>query len=719
MPPSRPPRPAPALTTPIEALPGVTPARADAFRRLGIPSLAHLLYHLPSRHERLEAESDIAHAEAGALITVRGEVTDTRPVLYGRRPRFEAVLLDETGRVELVWFHQLFLRERIRPGVRLRVQGKAARRGATLRLVNPRWEVLDDRPDEPPARQARLRPIYPASEDLPSWAIEKSIDAVLDEALPLVQDHLTPGFRADRALPELAQAYRMMHRPSSEAEVDEARRRLVYDELLLLQLGVHMKRAYTRSTLHAPPLKWTSAIDQHIRARLRHTLTPGQESVVRDLIADLQQPTPASRLIQGDVGSGKTLVALYAMLMGVASRHQAAMMAPTELLAEQHYASIASLLRGSTVRIALLTGSLPPLERSRVLDDLASGAVDLVIGTHALLTESVMFASLAVAVIDEQHRFGVHQRARLREKSADDRSAPHTLVVTATPIPRTLAMTVFGDLDVSVLHGMPEGRAPVTTSLATPRELAAVYDRVRVRLDRGEQGFAVVPRIGAAANAAPTLGTDPDPEAPEGEAGVQALLKRLEAGPLKGKRLAALHGRLSAAARDHIMGRFRAGLIDLLVATSIIEVGVDVPNATVIVIEQADRFGLAQLHQLRGRVGRGSVPSECILVASDDDPAAPGAARLSVLAQTRDGFQIAERDLELRGPGELIGLRQAGAAPFRVAEFPRDADLLLMARRDAAAWIAQSPVLAAPGESLLRSRLLKQHGTALGLVDIA
>ncbi len=708
--------PAITLTTPIEEVPGITRDQAAAFRRLGIPSVAHLIHHIPARHEREEAEAPIADALPGRIISARGEITDTRVMERGKRPRFEAVLMDHSGRLDLLWFHQLFLRTRIAPGDRLRVQGKVQRAGFSLRMVNPRWEILHPQRDEPPARVSRIRPIYPASEDLPSWMIERRVAAVLDAALPLIDDHLPPAFRAERALPSLRDAYRSLHRPDSDQEIADARRRLIYDELLLLQLGVFLRRAQRRAMFHAPPLRWSASVDRHIRARIPFDLTPGQELVIREVAADLQKNTPANRLIQGDVGSGKTVVALYAMLTAVASRKQAALMAPTELLAEQHFATISSLLNDSSVRLALLTGSLPPDERDSILRRIESGDIDLVIGTHALLTERVSFQSLAVAVIDEQHRFGVHQRALLRERAADDASLPHTLVMTATPIPRTLAMTLFGDLDVSALQGAPPGRSPIITRLVPNSQADEVYRFLRERLDAGEQAYIVAPAIGA------DEGGLPEPNAPAHAPAlrdVRTILRELEQGPLAGKRLATMHGQLNRSTREHIMHRFRAGDIDALVATSVIEVGVDVPNATTIVIEQAERFGLAQLHQLRGRVGRGPRRSVCALITGEGDITPEAAARLDALVETTDGFDLAEKDLAIRGPGELIGARQSGAPPFRLAEFPRDLQLLMLARRDAQAWIERSPILALPDESLLRIRLLKAHGESLGLVDIA
>jgi len=691
------------LLTPIDELPNVTAKTAPLFRRLGVRCAAHVINHLPFRHEREEAETTIDQLAPGTLITTRGEITDTKLIPSGgRRSRFQAVLADDTGQIELVFFNQPYLARRLTPGTLLTVTGKLTLHKSVLQLSNPRWRELKEDEAEAPRNEARLRPVYSATEDLPSYMIEKVVTGVLDDALELIDDHLPDEYRRSRALPTLRDAYRWYHAPPDEAHLAEARRRLVFDELLLLQLGVQMKRAHLRRTLTAPVLNVTDQVHARIIKRFPFALTPGQVSVIADIRKDLTHDTPANRLIQGDVGAGKTVVALYALLAAVAMKHQAVLMAPTELLAEQHFASITSLLEGSKVSLDLLTGSLTASEREGAIGRIARGQSDIVIGTHALLTDDVRFKSLAAVVIDEQHRFGVEQRAVLREKSIDHRAMPHIFVMTATPIPRTLALTVFGELDVSTIIGLPPGRSPVRTIRAPSQNAEQVYAKLRERVDAGEQGFVVLPAID---------------EKGTGLATVRERHALLESGPLKGKRVAALHGRLDRATRDHIMHRFRGRLIDVLVATTVIEVGVDVPNATVMVIENADRFGLAQLHQLRGRVGRGDKPSTCFLIA---DPATPeGEARLAVMTSTNDGFKIAEKDLEIRGPGEILGSRQSGALPFVLTQFPRDAELLLLARKDAEAWIERSPLLHAGEEALLLRRLLKAHGESLGLADVA
>lgn len=710
------------LTTPIDRVPGIGLKRAHGLASLGLTNVGKLIAHLPLRHEFQAGEAMIKDLVPGQVVSARGDITATRPVFFGSRHRFEAVLMDETGRLDLVWFNQTYLRDKIHPGDRVRVQGELKRRGHKLQIANARWEVLPTGGEEPASRRERIRPIYPASERIKSWEIDVAVRGVLDAALAQIEEHLPEAFRRERGLPTLAVAYRMQHRPESEEEIASSRRRLAYDELLMLQLGVFLKRSHLRGSLRAPALTHSEAIDAHIRARFPFSLTGAQERVVGEIVQDLTSHVPTNRLIQGDVGSGKTVIALYAMLLAVAGGHQAALMAPTEILAEQHYLSVTRALEGSRVRIALLTGAVTGADRETMLSGLQSGEIDLVIGTHALLTETVRFRSLAVAVIDEQHRFGVHQRASLRvkggpvpqaggaettpeDRAGGDPTTPHVLVMTATPIPRTLGITLFGDLDISTIDELPPGRTPIETRIVAPPDRGAAYAFLRERLEAGEQAYVVVPTI------------DGGEDAAERElAGVRSLLQELEGGPLEGRRLAALHGRLRRDTREHVMERFRSGLIDCLVATTVIEVGVDVPNATVMAVEHADRFGLAQLHQLRGRVGRGRARSYCLLIG---EPTTPDATeRLRALAESGDGFVLAEKDFEIRGPGELFGTRQSGASPLKVADLMRDRELLAMARRDAREWVERSPALARPEERTLLRRLLRQYGETLGLGDV-
>jgi len=709
------------LTTPIDALPGIDARRARAFARLRIATVADLIRHLPHRWEFHAGVTPIGRLAEDTIATVTGEVANCRWVPgrgFGRKKgRFQVAVADRTHQLDLVWFNMPWLRDKIRPGMQITVTGKVKSFNGYAQMANPNWRIETDdpeaaagSPEAPEIDDERLRPVYPATEDLPSEQIERLIREVLPAVLPRIHDHLPDDFREARALPALAEAYRMMHAPEHEDEAMAARRRLSYDELLLLQTALAMKRQHTRTHTEAPALRWSEAIDRHIRDRFPFPLTEGQDQVVGQLAADLQKTEPMNRLLQGDVGSGKTVVALYAMLMAVAAGKQAALMAPTELLAEQHHLSITAMLEGSNVRIALLTGSLAPAEREATRAAIERGEVDIVIATQALLTESVQFADLAVAVVDEQHRFGVVQRAMIRAKTADAGTdagssrpvVPHTLVMTATPIPRTLSLTLFGDLEVSTITGLPPGRRPIATRVVGPEKTDDVYRYLAGRVDEGEQLYVVVPAV---------------EESRTGLKDVRSHAKELEDTWFAGKQVATLHGQLKRPTRASIMHRFRAGKIDVLVATTVIEVGVDVPNASLMVVEHAERFGLAQLHQLRGRVGRGTKRSLCVFIA---EPATDEAAeRMEAIGSTTDGFAIAEADLRIRGMGELLGTRQAGLPPLRVAEIERDMDLLRLARRDAIALIEADPFLHADDHTLLRKRLLKQYGDALGLADVA
>lgn len=762
------------LASSVRELKGVGPAKGAALVELGIKSVGQLIAYLPTRHEKLEAESTVDQIVPGALCSVRGTITATRiagkgPARMGGRGRpggrFEAVLMDETGRLDLCWFGGAYLHQAIKPGVRLRVQGKAQIFGHTVQMVNPKQEVLANQGDEPEAAEERLRPIYPASADVSSGFLEQLIRQAMEACGGQIEDHLPAGFVREREMVDLATAYRLMHQPRTEAEVTEARRRLAYDELHLLQLALCVRRQVTAHRGQSPKLVWNEQIDRHIRERFAFTLTPSQDAVIEDIVRDLTGTMPASRLIQGDVGSGKTAVAIYALLMVAASKMQGALMAPTEILAQQHLATIRRTLAGSSVRVEGLFGAMGTSEKRRVLEDLAAGAIDILVGTHALISERVAFAKLAVAVVDEQHRFGVHQRLALRDKGLSTQMdlVPHVLMMTATPIPRTVAMTVLGDLDVSIIEKGPAGRKKVITRVVTGvragvegmsgETVAAppeVYEFLRERLDHGDQAYIVAPAIESDAD---DLVNDPvvsggllaDASAEDAErleikranaaavvasasasrpVTIREVHARLSSGPLAGRKLAMLHGQMPSEERDAIMEKFRKGEIEVLVATTVIEVGVDVPNATVMIIEDAARFGLATLHQLRGRVGRGSKGGVCVLVgppasaALGTAPTGPALERLAVMGQTTDGFKIAQKDLEIRGFGDVIGVRQSGMPPFRVVDLNRDVELLLMARRDAERMTKETPLLDGPERKLMRSRMLKSHGKWLGLADV-
>jgi ATP-dependent DNA helicase RecG len=601
-------------------------------------------------------------------------------------------------------------------------------------MINPRWEPIKEE-QQPAAKDERLRPIYPASQDLGSAVIERLIAQALPRVLPSIVDPLPTDLLEHHQMPSLADAYRMTHQPADESQHAQARRRLAFNELLLLQLGIGLKRHHHQTALQAPALHWSQAVHEHLLSRFPFPLTGAQNRVIDEIARDLRSDRPMNRLLQGDVGSGKTVVALYAMLLAVADRSQGALMAPTELLAEQHFLSISRMLRGSDVRVALLTGGQPQSasERAALLSDIESGEVDIVVGTHALLTESVRFGALAVVVIDEQHRFGVEQRAvfrqhkspadaegqRLMRSSSPARSrrvftpdagrtfAPHCLVMTATPIPRTLSMTVFGDLDASVIDELPPGRGPIVTRVVGGDKSDDVYRFVAQRVTAGEQAYVVVPAIESS--------EEDDAISLKNVAEHAAMLRERF---LPGLEVAEVHGRLARPAREKIMQGFRDGSIHVLVATTVIEVGVDVPNASVMVVEHAERFGLAQLHQLRGRVGRGGDGRRSVCVLISEPTTEDANKRLEAIASTTDGFKIAELDLAIRGMGEFFGTRQSGAPPLRVAKIPEDMALLTLARRDAQAMLDHDPALSDPRHALLSRVLRQQHGRWLGLADV-
>ena len=732
--------------TTLAEIPGITARLVERLNAFDLRTAGDVVRHFPMRHERKLAERTILEtqrevADEQAVIRIRGCVATVR-VRRGRATMVEATLEDDSSSARLVWFNAGWMRDKIHPGDTGVAEGRAKVRNGFLELGNPRWipdhvsgETMAQRAEassvplntqEHPSTKAsthspsstpeiartnpplldvthdQLRAIYPASEQLISSEIESVVAKVLESVCATIEDPLPIEFRKERGLIALADAYRLYHQARDEDDVAAARKRLAFDELFLLQLGVMMRRAQLRSRTRALPLKLAPKINEHIRSRIPFVLTPEQDRVIGEIVADMGQPFAMNRLLQGDVGSGKTAVAVYAMLLAVAHGFQAALVAPTELLAEQHYAVLGAMLKGSQVRIAFITGSNTSAERRERVAGLATGKFDIAIGTHALLEGGVAFRNLAVAVIDEQHRFGVKQRAAIRQKGQGELPVvPHTLVMTATPIPRTLAITLYGDLDTSVLRGSPPGRTRIITRVVAPEKAPEVYSYLRTRLERGEQAYVVVPAV---------------EESDLGLKDVANHLRYLQEGPWKGLKLAGLHGAMARDERDATMNAFRAGKLQALVATIVIEVGVDVSNASVMVVEHAERFGLAQLHQLRGRVGRGSTQSLCVFLG--ESTTEDGKQRLDAIGNTDDGFVIAETDLRIRGPGEVFGSRQSGLPPFQIADLATDGELLRVAREDAHAWIEKDPELSAPDVAVLKHKLWITYGKALGLGDV-
>jgi len=682
------------LARPIDLLQGVGPTRAKRFRALGVNTLGDLLEYFPRDYQHESAELDIAQLRPEQIQTVRGEVVAVNYIPARPRPRFEATIEDGTGKCALVWFNASWLRTQIHPGTWIRVKGKVRFYRNLPQMAQPKYEVIEKQ--EAKVGQERFAAIYPASEGLPSDVIARLIQENLDEALSGVEEWFDGEYLEKRKLLTRVQAYRWMHVPADLRQAMSARRRLVYDELILMQLGLGISKRLRQGRMSAPMMRIDKLLDERIRARFPFQLTGAQESAVFDIIKDLQSGQPMNRLLQGDVGSGKTVVALYAMLVAVANRMQSAILAPTEVLAEQHYLTLSNLLRDSAVCLELYTSRTKRASK-KITKKLADGTIHLAIGTQALIQEDIEFANLGLVVVDEQHRLGVRQRAILKNKGY----SPHYLVMTATPIPRTLALSYFADFDVSTIDELPPGRQAIKTRWLKPQQAGQAYDFLREQVGKGRQGYIVLPQI--------------DDDGLEESKSVLKEYERLGKGALSGLKLAALHGQMATDEKQRIMNDFRDRKIDVLVSTTVIEVGIDMPNATVMIIDNADSFGLSQLHQLRGRVGRGKEASTCILLAEGLTESAQ--QRLNTLVRTGNGFDIAEMDLQLRGPGEFFGTRQHGLPEFKLADLTSEMALLQVARDDALALLAADPSLT--GHPTLKRALRQQVGAGIDLAQIA
>jgi ATP-dependent DNA helicase RecG len=688
--------PADPLRQSVTIVPGVSPARAEQLRRLGIETVGDLLWHLPRSYEDLTDVRPIAGLTAGVLQTVQGEVVeiDGRRLADGRC-LVSVVLSDGRDILEGVWFNQPYTSSRFRYGQRLAFSGKPKRYREHWTMSNPRVQVLDGAADE---ERPGVVPVYPLTEDLHTGQLRPIIRRAVDEHAAKVPEILPDALRRSRQLPLAQQALRDVHFPPTLQAAAAGRNRFVYEEFLILQVALALRRRELRDRQRAPILPVTRAIDVHIRRLFPFELTTDQDRAIAEICRDLAQDRPMQRLLQADVGAGKTAVAVYALLTAVANKHQAVLMAPTEVLAQQHGRTLDRYLAQSRVRRLLLTGALSPRERQAALDAIQRGEIDLVIGTQALVQEDVQFARLGLVVIDEQHKFGVNQRARMRRLGVD----PHYLVMTATPIPRTVALTVFGDLDTSLIRQLPPGRRPVVTRWVQEGQRQRVYDRLREELRQGRQAYVVCPLVA-------------ESETLDLRAAEQTHAE-LQAGPFQEFRVGLLHGRQDEHTKQEAMQQFRNRELDLLVSTVVIEVGVDVPNATLMVVEHADRFGLSQLHQLRGRITRGTVAGHCYLFA---DPQTDEAReRLRVLVRTTDGFVLAEHDARLRGLGEFFGTRQHGLGELRFGDLLADQELLRMARQDAFTLVAADAGLRRPEHALLRRAVLERYGRTLELAEV-
>ena len=697
------------LATPLERLPGVGTARAERLARLGLVTARDALLHFPRDYRDFSGAHAVDSLRPGEHASLAGEVLDvaSRTTAVGRALVVVTIGCTAGGRVRAVWFGMPFLARRFTVGTRIVIAGQPREVGGGWEFAHPevRWLGADEVADG-----CDWLPVYPLAEGVLQSHVRLAVEAAVRHAADAWPEALPEAVLREKSLLPIGEALRQMHRPASAVSIVAARRRFVYQELLMLQLALRMHRQRQREERSATPLVIDHRLDGRIRARFPFPFTPAQDRVCREIAADLARMEPMNRLVQGDVGSGKTAVAVYAMLAAVGTtvqpptgdaaargerpeRHQAALMAPTELLARQHAATLERLLAGSGVRVALLVGGQAASRRERTLARIASGDADIVVGTQALVRGSARFRRLALVVIDEQHRFGVLQRAILQHGQAD----PHTLVMTATPIPRTIAHAVYGDLDVSVLDEGPPGRQPVATYRVGPAEVDRWWGFVRRKLSAGRRGYVVVPAVEDTRGAV---------------ASIASAYEELANGPLEAFRLGLLHGRLPAKAKAAVMDDFRAGRLDVLVSTSVIEVGIDVPEATIMTILDAERFGLAQLHQLRGRVARGGLQGICGAVTGGVDEPHP---RIDAFVATTDGFELAERDFALRGPGDLVGTRQSGAPPLYLADLVHDTDVVAEARRDAIDMFDRDPGLADPALERLRRVIIDRWGPTLGL----
>ena len=692
----------PLESTPVTDLRGVGPGIAAKLAGLGIGTLLDLLFHLPLRYEDRTRVHAIGDASAGDAVYVCGRIEGAN-VRFGRRRSLVVAVEDDTGTLAIRLFHfNENQRQQLRPGRRIACYGEVRRSAGGIEMVHPEYRLLDD--DATVPISDRLTPVYPAAAGLGQTLLRRLIDQALDrlERNPDVTELLPAGVAARHRLVTLANALRTIHRPQAESSLETplhpehpARRRLAFEELLAHHLALRVLRRRLDARL-APAFGRGDTLVRRFTDSLPFDLTAAQRRVAREIRGDLARERPMHRLVQGDVGSGKTVVAAVAAVAAVANGRQVALMAPTELLAEQHFRSFRDWLDPLEVRVAWLSGRLGSRERARTTADIAAGTAAVAVGTHALFQSQVTFANLGLVIVDEQHRFGVEQRLALRGKGERGSLRPHQLVMTATPIPRTLAMTAYADLDISVIDELPPGRTPVDTAVASSRRRPEVVARIRLACAAGEQAYWVCTAI-------------EESEAVACRAAEDAARELAEA--LPGLRVGLVHGRMPPAEKDAAMAAFKDARIDVLVATTVIEVGVDVPNASLMIIENAERLGLAQLHQLRGRVGRGARRSACVMMY--EGPLTEAArARLEVLRATTDGFEIAQRDLEIRGPGELLGTRQTGLAQLRIADLVRDLPLLPDVERAASELMARHESRIAP---LVRRWIGTERGLWTGL----
>ncbi|MGB2716648.1 MAG: ATP-dependent DNA helicase RecG [Vicinamibacterales bacterium] len=691
------------LQAPLQYLKGVGPRRGADLQRVGLVTIEDLLYRFPIRYEDRGSFHTIASLRPGTAASIIGEVVScgVRPT---RRPRFkifEMLLRDRTGSLRAVWFNQPFLSDVFHQHQRVILYGKLELSSHGLQLQNPQYEILKSEDpadgDDETLHTGRIVPVYEKTGTLTTKMQRVLVHHALEQLPPELPDPLPPAVRARQQLIDRRRALADVHFPPAGTPMDElqrfrapAQRRVIFEEFFLFQVGMVLRRRKADVERKPRAVNVTDEIRESARRVLPFKLTGDQKKAIAEIVGDMKRPQPMNRLLQGDVGSGKTIVALMAALVAMENTLQVAFMAPTEILAEQHFITIRRLLEHSRFRLALLTGATPARKRREVQAELAAGSVHLVVGTHALVQDPVAFHELGLVIIDEQHRFGVMQRATLRAKGLH----PDVLVMTATPIPRTLALTAYGDLDTSIMREMPPGRYPVKTIAKPESRRDEIYDFVRRQIDEGRQAYVVYPLVEESSKVDLKAATE--------------MADHLAHDVFPAYRIGLLHGRMKQDAKDRVMGAFARGEFDVLVSTTVIEVGIDVSNAAVMIVEHAERFGLSQLHQLRGRVGRGPHKSFCVLLYQSPLNE-QGRERLKALTETTDGFEIAERDLQLRGPGDFFGTRQSGMPTLRVGDLLRDHQMMEDARREAVAALDDSQQ-AAPLVAFVKSTWEQRFG---------
>lgn len=723
------------LHTSVTYVKGVGQRIAEWLEKKGIFTVEDLLYYLPFRYEDRLNPRGIGELRPGEMATVIAEVRNTAVFRTRAIPIFEMVAGQGRATLKCIWFHGEYLRDKFKPGQLLALYGKVEEgwKGRGLQIRQPQFEILDDGQrqtngeDHEPAESlevGRIVPIYEsaAGQKLTSRWFRRVIHGALQNLSPEIPDGLPPALCRRLDLMDRRKAFEQVHFPvAGEPLLDlleqksPAHRRLIFEELFFLEVGLELKRRRMRQRVGI-----AFELNDKVRAAVKKVLpfhpTAAQKRVLKEIAEDMQQPSPMRRLLQGDVGSGKTIVALQAAVIAIENGYQAAFMAPTEILATQHYLSSRRLLENAGYRVVLLTGSQDDATKRNTRRHIERGDAHLVIGTHALIQEKVEFNKLGLVIVDEQHRFGVLQRFKLMKKGEAE---PDTLVMTATPIPRTLALTLYGDLDTSILDELPPGRTPISTRKVSDERAAEVWEFVRKQVKSGRQAYVVYPVIEGQASEQPEM--EFAPSAAAGKSGLKAAMQmheELQTKIMPDLRVGVLHGRLSPEEKEQTMRRFQAGEIDVMVSTTVIEVGVDVPNASVMVVEHAERFGLSQLHQLRGRIGRGAAKSYCILMTGGKI-SPEGEERLKAMVRTQDGFEIAELDLKLRGPGEFFGTRQSGVPELRVANIIRDRSLLELARREANRMVENADPEITPKDREAVMQHLRQHWQRrYGLVEV-